>query len=272
METLAFGVCNGVGTLRLDRPEHHNAISLQMTEELLQIRDAVAGHRLRALVITGAGGTFCSGLDLTEMGEMFAHLAATPDGGSDPIAAGITRLQGIARWLDDVPFPTIAAVDGAAIGGGFELAMSCDLRIVTPDARLGLAEIRWGLVPDLGGSQRLPRLVGLGRAKELLFSGEIIDGVEAHRIGWANRIAAPAELDSVSTDLAQRLAGYSPVALAELKALANGAFDVPLDEGLRREARATSRCAGSAEFRATMPQAGARNWVKRQGNSTLNHE
>ena len=149
-------------------------------------------------------------------------------------------------------------MDGAAIGGGFELAMSCDLRIVTPSARLGLSEIRLGLVPDLGGSQRLPRLVGLGRAKELLFTGEFFDGVEAHRIGWANRLAEPAELDSVSAALAERLAGFSPVALSELKALANGAFDVPLDEGLRREARAMSRCAGSAEFRAAMPQAGHR--------------
>jgi enoyl-CoA hydratase len=266
MKTLSFGVCDGVGTLRLNRPERRNAISLQMTEELLQVRDEVARHQLRALIVTGAGGTFCSGLDLTEMGDVFAHLAATPDGGSDPIAAGITRLQGIARWLDDVRFPTIAAVDGAAIGGGFELAMSCDLRIVTPDARLGLAEIRWGLVPDLGGSQRLPRLVGLGRAKELLFTGEIIDGVEAHRIGWANRIAAPEELDSVSAGLAERLAGFSPVALSELKALANGAFDVPLDEGLHREARAMSRCAGSAEFGAAMAQAGDRKWSERQGS------
>jgi enoyl-CoA hydratase/carnithine racemase len=254
METLTFDVDDGVGTLRLNRPDRHNAISLQMTDELMAIRDQVAGIDVRALVITGAGGTFCSGLDLAEIDSIFTHLAATPDGGADPIAAGITRLQGIARWLDDAPFPTIAAVTGAAIGGGFELATSCDLRIVTPDARLGLSEIRLGLVPDLGGSQRLPRLVGLGRAKDLLFTGDTIDGVEAHRIGWANRLVEPDELDHVSAALARRLAGYSRVALREAKALANGAFDVPIDEGLAREAAAMSRCAQSPEFRTTSLQ------------------
>lgn len=207
--TLAIDNETHIARLTLNRPEAMNAIRRQMAAEL---REACARLRLeravRVVVLTGAGTrAFCAGADLKERRalsaeERSAHTAEI-ERASDAIAA--------------LPMPTIAAIRGYALAGGAELAIACDLRVAATDAELGFPEVRIGIFPGAGGALRLPRLVGLGAARDLLFTGRRIDAEEAHRIGLVDRVVAPEAMEETATDLALAIAANAPLAVRAVK-------------------------------------------------------
>lgn len=181
-EFVRLEVGDGVGTIRLDRPKL-NAISDQLTEELgVAIAEAGSREDVRAVVVWGGRKIFAAGADINEMVER----------GPNQVKPVITRMQEVMNSLEDLQKVTIAAVNGYALGGGLELAMCADLRYVAEDAKLGQPEIQLGIIPGAGGTQRLPRLVGLSRAKDLIFTGRHVRGDEALAIGLADR-AFPAD-------------------------------------------------------------------------------
>jgi enoyl-CoA hydratase/carnithine racemase len=247
-----------VGRLVLDRPASLNSMTIQMWRELRTLGRSLLDDPgdLRALVVTGEGRAFSSGLDTSVFaggGEAgVAQLAAgepvAPD--PDPMVAGILVAQEAFTWLEEAPFATIAAIRGYALGGGLQLALACDLRVVARGTRLGLLEFRYGIIPDLGGTQRLPRLVGAGKAKEMIFTAAQIDAEEAYRIGLAERLVTDEELDEVAWSLAHEIAAQPPLAVrAAKRAVTASGSGITVREGLAIEARAQRTCLGSEDVR-----------------------
>ncbi len=213
-----------VGLLRLDRPPM-NALSLEMWEALdAAVAEAVADERVRALVVWGGPKVFAAGADISEFP------ALTPAAARRYSAVLQATLDRLAR----APMVTIAAIHGYALGGGCEVALACDLRVAADNAKLGLPEVLLGLLPGAGGTQRLPRLIGLSRAKELVFSGRMVDMVEGERIGLVDRVVTADDLLATAEELAARFAaGAASVALAK-RAIEDGT-EQSLDQGLRLE-------------------------------------
>ena len=211
----------GVGWLRLNRPTKLNAQTPEMWDALRELGATLRGDAgLRCLVVAGEGRAFSAGIDLgvlmspDGLGGLAARAGA---GGEDPLAGLVRRGQEAFTWLVDAPFASIAAVRGYALGAGLQLALACDLRIVARGTELGALEFRYGLLPDLGGTAWLPRLVGPAKAKELVFTAARIDADEALRIGLANRVVDDGELDATVRALAETLAAQPPLALAGAK-------------------------------------------------------
>lgn len=261
-ETLRFERDGHVGRLVLSRPDRLNAFTMQMWQEL-----AALGARLlddpgdlRALVVTGAGRAFSSGIDTSVFtdGSFGAAVDGGPGGTDERTGAGgglvalIQRTQEAYTWLEEAPFATIAAVRGYALGAGLQLALACDLRIVAEGTSLGLLELRYGMMPDLGGTQRLPRLVGPGKAKELIFTGARIDAAEALRIGLCERVVHEDRLDAEAAELAALIAGQPPLAVRGAKAAVHAAGDLPRRDGLRVEAEGQAVCLASEDLREAM--------------------
>jgi enoyl-CoA hydratase/carnithine racemase len=167
----------------------------------------------------------------------------------DPSVDMILRTQAAYSWLETIPFATIAAVRGYALGAGLQLALACDMRVVARGTKLGLLEFNYGIMPDLGGTQRLPRLVGPGKAKEMVFTAAKLDADEAFRIGLAEQLVDDADLDATAGALASRIAAQPPLAVQGAKRAINAATEVPVHEGLRIEAEGQSRCLGSEDMR-----------------------
>ncbi len=206
-----------------------NVLHPQMVEELNECFTGLATDpEVVAAIITGDGDrAFCAGFDIKEFPRMMEP------GGAESLAgrlhAGLGKIMNLGK-------PTIAAVNGLALGGGLEVAMTCDMRVVAANARLGQPEIKLGLFPGAGGTQRLPRLVGSGRALELMYVGDPIDAEEAYRIGLANRIAPEGEALSEARELAGKMTGMAGVALRYIQQAVNRGMGTSLDEGLRIEA------------------------------------
>ncbi len=216
-------------TLTLNRPEARNAFDQTMRRELPEALDELAQDPgLRVLVLTGAGGHFCAGGDVKAMREG----RWTPAQARERVEA----LNRIVLRLVDFPRPTIAMVDGVAVGAGCNLALGCDLVVASDRARFGEVFARIGLVPDGGGSWLLPRLVGLARAKELVFTADLIDAAEAFRIGLVNRVVPAAELAAATRALAGRIAAGPPLALRMAKHMLNRAVAADLRSALDLEA------------------------------------
>lgn len=212
--------------LTLDRQEALNALSFSIIDEIGAALDQVAGLGVRALLITGAGPkAFCAGADIKELRGR--PLAAQ--------RAGIERGQAVFAKLDTLPFASIALINGYAFGGGLELALACTFRMAAPNAKMGLPEIKLGLTPGYGGTQRLPRVVGEARALEMIMTGKTIDAEEACRIGLVNRLIG-GDLVAAGIDFAREFTRYSLPALNFARAAVKRALDVPLAEGLRVEA------------------------------------
>lgn len=256
METLLLERQGPVGWLRLNRPDKLNAQNQLMWQELRALGDELVDDAdLRCLVVTGEGRSFSAGLDLSQLSgadSAFTSAAASPApsegaGGPDRLVESILDLQRAFTWLAEAPFATVAAVRGHALGAGLQLALACDLRIFATDAKVGVLELRLGLLPDLGGTEWLPRIVGLGRAKELVLTGEQIDAAESLRIGLANRVVEPAELDTAAAELAERLAGQPPIAVRGSKRALDAAFEAP-GTSLRRAAEGQAACLRSSDF------------------------
>jgi enoyl-CoA hydratase/carnithine racemase len=231
VETLLIDRTDGVMTVTLNRPEKKNAMNGLMWRELIALFDEIEEQgETRVLVITGAGDGFCSGADLTDTGN--AESLTTGVGGSLRSMRVVGRA---ALRLHELPIPTVAAVNGVAAGAGCNLALGCDLVIASDRARFTEIFSKRGLSVDFGGSWILPRLVGLHRAKELVFLADIIDAPEADRIGLVNRVVPHDELTAAVAEVAQRLAALPPVQLSVSKRLLNQSLSVSMSEALEFE-------------------------------------
>jgi enoyl-CoA hydratase/carnithine racemase len=230
-----------VATVTLTRPEKHNALDLAMFEAILAAAEQVAAEpQVRAVVLHGEGKSFCSGLDI-------ASLMSGPDGvqGADgPLTEPVpNRFQRVAYDWVRLPVPVIAAIQGNCLGGGLQIALGADIRIARPDARLSVAEAKWGLIPDMSITRTLPRLVASDVAKELTFTARVVSGEEAHRLGLVTRLAE--DPLAAAVELAREIAGRSPDAVRAAKRLLGEAWSGPAQETLALEAELQQLLIGS---------------------------
>ena len=225
----------------LNRPDKRNAFHAELVLATgAALRAAADDPAVRCVVLRGAGPLFSSGMDLGAL----AGLAEAPE-----------RLRAFRRtcveaWslAEEMPKPVICAIQGACIGGALELALACDFRVLAADAMVGLPEAAIGLIPDVGGCSRLPQVVGLGRAKELIMTGRLIGAEEAERIGLANRVAPPEELDAAVQRLADELLACAPVAVGLAKRVMDASARPALAATLELEVVAQERCAATVDF------------------------
>ena len=226
----------------LNRPEKRNALSSAVVEELGEaLSGAAAEPAVRIVVLRGAGPMFSSGMDTADL----AALAADPS----RLAEWRSAILAIWNLCEDMAKPTIAQIHGACLGGAAELALACDLRVMAAEAMFGIVETRVGLIPDVGGCSRLPALVGLGRAKELVMASKVIDGTEAERIGLVNRVARTDDLDAATEQLAGELLACAPLAVGLAKGVMNSAARPNLAGTLDQEIAAQELCVTSDDFR-----------------------
>ena len=236
-----------VGTITLDRPEAKNALTVAMRDDIVaRVREVRADPAVRALLITGAGDAFCAGMDLS---ASTVAKAAEP-GYSTRSTAEALRIgvQAFIRELWELDKPTVAAVNGAAVGPGAHLALACDFVVVHESTRFLWSFAKWGLVVDAGGAYLLPRLVGLPRAKAMVMLGEGATGPEAVDLGLAYRCVPAAELATVTTDLAARLAAGPTRSLGLSKQLLNATFETDLAHSLELEGQYQSLAATSTDL------------------------
>jgi enoyl-CoA hydratase len=231
-----------VAVVTIDHPPV-NALSAPLLEELEAEIDRLDGDdSVRAVVVRGAGDrAFVAGADISEFPSLREAAAEAQESGS---ARGIQKLG--AR-MDKARKPFVAAIHGFCLGGGLELAMCCDIRVCSEDAQLGQPEIKLGLIPGGGGTQRLPRLVGLGRALLLNMTGGFVDARTAYDWGLVEKVVPREELLDAATAIAKTISERSPVAVGILRELARTTRDLPLEEGLRREADGFRRCLESED-------------------------
>lgn len=209
-QALILSKGNGIASITLNRPEVLNALNTKLSEEMrIAIEEVGSDNTVRVLVITGAGRGFCAGGDLKELPLTPGNPAA-----SQKALAEWHKILLSIRRLDK---PVIAAVNGVAMGGGMDLALMCDIRIASENARFGEAYVRIGGIPDSGGTYLLPRLIGTARACELLLTGDVIDSREAERIGLVNKVVPAEQLESATRELAARLAGGPPISMGLIK-------------------------------------------------------
>jgi enoyl-CoA hydratase/carnithine racemase len=231
----------GVRHLVLNRPDKRNALSGELIRELgAAIEKAAADDDVRVVVLRGEGAMFSSGMDLNDLRDL----------SEDPARLRAFRRPILSWWnlLEEMPKPTICQIHGAALGGAFELALACDFRTMAEDAVAGIMEVRIGLLPDVGGCSRLPAVVGLGNAKELIMTGKVIDGREAHRIGFANRIAPAGDLDDATDAFAAELLACAPRAVGLAKRVIDAAAKPALALTLEQEVAAQEALAASEDF------------------------
>ena len=225
-ETVRVEASDRLATVTIDRPEKRNALSSQVRRELIEAFDRLEpDDAVRAIVVTGAGEkAFVAGADIGEFAERtpIEQRAAMEGRRVFEVVAACAK-------------PTIASINGFALGGGCELALACDLRIAARSARLGQPEVNLALLPGGGGTQRLPRLVGVGRAMRLILTGAIIDAEEAERIGLVDEVVDDAALRARTRELAASIAQHSPVALKLIKQAVRAAAEMPLAAGLALE-------------------------------------
>ena len=212
--------------LTLRRPEKLNALSFAILKEIAAALDEAGSWPIRALLITGAGGkAFCAGADIEELRH---RSLADQKRGAELGQAAFAKLGAL-------PFPSIALINGYAFGGGLELAMACAFRLASPNAKLGLPEIKLGLIPGFGGTQRLPRLVGEARALELIMTGRTVPATEALSIGLVNRLVE-GDIITAGVAFAREFSTHGLLALGFARSAVTRALDVPLNEGLKIEA------------------------------------
>jgi len=244
-----------VGRLVLNRPDKLNSFTIEMWRELRELGQALLAdpEDLRALIVIGAGRAFSSGIDTTVFtGGGKDSVASGPDRVTrheNPMVDGIMRTQESFSWLEVAPFATIAAVRGYALGAGLQIALACDIRVFAHGVSVGLLEHKYGIIPDLGGTQRLPRLVGPGKAKEMIFTAGRFDGHESFRIGLCEQLVPDEELEDAASRLAGRIAAQPPLAIREGKRAVNASFDLPMVDGLRVEAEAQAVCLPSNDMK-----------------------
>lgn len=258
-ETIILECRDGIGYLTLNRPDRANTINSQLAHELVSAMDAVEADAVyRVLIITGAGSRhFCGGADLRD----FARRASEARGSIAKAASGeqLRSMPGRDMFsaIEASRVPVIAAINGAAMGGGCEIALACDIRVMADTATIGLPEIRFGALPAGGGTQRLPRLVGVGVAKEMIFSGLPWAAEEAFRVGLVNRVVPAVELMSNCGKIAKVYIERAGYALKTAKALINRGLELPLEEGIALERKMIAQMATPEERKKAQEQAAA---------------
>jgi len=242
--TLLIEDRGAVRIVTINRPAVLNAIDAQVIDELGRALDEVAGaNEIRALMLTGAGSkAFVAGADIAAMAEMSPEQAF----------AFASRGHALGDKLAALPIPTLAAVNGFALGGGCELALACDFIYAADHAKLGQPEVKLGVIPGFGGTQRLARRVGLGRALELCMTGAVIDANEALRIGLANRVVARDELAATAIGTLDTITQMGPLAIARCKAVLHEGASLPLADANRLEREAFAALFASADQKEGM--------------------
>jgi enoyl-CoA hydratase len=241
-EFLRLEISDRIATVTIDRSEKLNALNAQLIGELDRMFTELGQRpQVGAIILTGAGRAFVAGADIAEV----AAAAETPEG-----------LQATSRFGTDVftriersGKPVIAAVNGFALGGGCELALACHMRIASTAARFGLPETKLGLIPGYGGTQRLPRLIGMGRALQLILTGEMVDGTAAAAIGLANAVHPPEALMDAARSVAKEVVKNGPLALAHAITAVTQGFDLPLDDALAVESHHFGAVGRTADMR-----------------------
>ncbi len=228
-ETLLYEKENGLAYITLNRPQQLNTVNVEMRDELYELLPAIQDDpEVRVCIIKGAGErAFSAGADITEFGTAPSQV----------IARQVHLERELWRTFLNIDKPLIAAIHGFAIGAGIEMAMCCDIRLASDDARFGLPEINLGMIPPAGGTQMASRLIGVGRASKFILTGDLIDAREAWRLGLINRVVPRDQLLVTARALAQKLASWKPLALRAAKRAIVQGLDLPLEEGLRLEAR-----------------------------------
>lgn len=229
LKTLVYEKKDGVGIISLNRPAKMNALNSELISELDRLLDVIASDgEIVVVIIKGSDKFFAAGADISELNAIASPLAAH---------RFAEKAQSLFKKLSELRQPVIAAVSGPALGGGCELCLACDMRIAAENARFGLPEIKLGLLPGAGGTQRLARLIGAGPAKEMLFSGDPIDALEAYRIGLVNRVTSVELLMEEAMALAMKLAVRPRFALQTIKRLVNEGLNMDLHSALAHESR-----------------------------------
>ena len=226
-EFVRLEVAEGIGTIRLDRPKM-NALNQQVQEELREAATAAAvADDVRAVIVYGGERVFAAGADIKEMAGM----------GYAEMAARASALTGAFDTLARVPTPVVAAINGYALGGGCELALTCDWRVAAEDAQLGQPEINLGVIPGAGGTQRLARLLGPARAKDLVMTGRFVGAAEALAIGLVDRVVPPADVYTAARDLVRPFVTGPAQALRAAKLAVDGGLEMDLASGLAWESQ-----------------------------------
>jgi len=247
-DRVVWTIADGVADVRLNRPDKLNALDMAMFTALADTAAAVGETPgVRAVVLSGEGRSFCAGLDLTAFSAMASGERWRP--ADDPTTTGVDGRslgqRAVLAWYE-LPVPVIAAVRGHALGGGLQLALGADIRIAAPDAVFSVFEINWGLSPDMAGTQLLPRLVGPDLAAELVYTGRVVDAVEADRVGLVTRVVD--DPLAAAHALAARIAAVNPDAIRADKRLLRRAHG-PLEDGLAAERAAMGEIMGSPNQR-----------------------
>jgi enoyl-CoA hydratase len=231
-ETIIFQKEGNIGIVQLNRPQQLNAISMRMRAEMEEALEVFAhDEQIRVIILTGGEEAFSSGADVKEKNGIIQRL------NENKLYRILTRRKIIHSLIEEFEMPVIAAISGLAVGGGLELALACDIRIASETARFGATEINFGTLPSGGGTQRLPRLIGVDRAKEMIYTGALIDAQEALRIGLATRVVKVATLMPEAKALAGKIAEKSPLAVKMAKFAINKGMQMELTAGLDYEAQ-----------------------------------
>ena len=238
-EYILFQEDEGIASITFNRPKQRNALNGKLLEEFSDALDRIEGNEdIRVLILTGAGDkAFVAGADIKEISEcntLSAKLFAE-------------KGQRILNRLQRLSVPVIAAVNGYALGGGSEIVLACDFAYASENAMLGLPEINLGIIPGFGGTQRLPRLIGTGRAKELIYTGEMISAEKAYEYGLVNRVCTPELLLDKVLETAKKIAGKGKVSVRAAKQAINSGMNADLETGLRFEADAFAICMASPD-------------------------
>lgn len=247
LETLLYEVRDNVAIVTLNRPDRMNTLGGSMKPDLARafFEYARADHRVRAVLVTGAGDrAFCAGADIKER-------AGNQITGADYFVAQ-KATHDLFRNIEEFEKPVIAAINGVALGGGLEIALCCDIRIASENARVGLPEIKLGVIPAAGGTQRLPRLIGEARAKELILTADLLDADTALRLGIVSRVVPQGELMASALSLAQRIAEHPPLAVRFAKRAINRGMQTDLDSGLEYERYAAAMIIDSEDRKEGM--------------------
>ncbi len=241
---LLVEIADGVAVVTINRPKALNALNKDVLEELATaFSELESNENVACVILTGSGSkAFVAGADIAEMQAL------------DAVSAEHFAKLGHAllNTIEKFPKPVIAAVNGFALGGGCELAMACDIRIAAENARFGQPEVNLGVIPGFGGTLRLARLVGKGRAKELIFTGDMIDAQEAYRIGLANKVATAEELLTKARSMATKIASKGPVAVRFAKESVDNGLEMDLDRAGRFEAGLFGLCFATADQKEGM--------------------
>lgn len=239
-KTILLEKKDGIGYLTLNRPEVFNAISQELIDE---VRDALAlvdrDDEIKVLIITGAGKGFQAGADIRELNVMTPMAILRWNEGVVRINAAVEKLRQ----------PVIAAINGIAMGGGLELAISCQLRVAVEGAKLGLPEVKLGIIPGTGGTQRLPRLVGKTKAYEMLLTGDPIDAQEAYRIGLVNKVVPKGEAVKAAEELARRIIANGPIAVELCKDAVEIGMDLPIEHAVQYSQKNCITCFSTEDMK-----------------------